>query len=156
MPGRQAHGRPLTSKSATKPSRKSKSKSRAHALDAFSIAAKQVPSTEKPTPRSRHLEDSEAGPKHKRHDPEDDGEEEDEPQRKRPRPSRGSLPVADDDVEFGSDSEGNEWQLGGLGDDDDDSEIDSDEAFGESDEERFEGFTFRGGKSSGVRAEFGQ
>jgi len=33
----------------------------------------------------------------------------------------------------------------------DDEDIDSDEAFGEGDEERFEGFTFRGGRSGGHR-----
>jgi U3 small nucleolar RNA-associated protein 14 len=46
-------------------------------------------------------------------------------------------------VDGGSDSEGNEWKLGEV-DEDDDSDIDSDEAMGESDEERFEDFTFRG------------
>jgi U3 small nucleolar RNA-associated protein 14 len=43
----------------------------------------------------------------------------------------------------GSDSEGHEWKVGQV-DSDDDSDIDSDEALGSSDEERFEGFTFRG------------
>ncbi|KMU85632.1 juvenile spermatogonial depletion [Coccidioides immitis H538.4] len=42
----------------------------------------------------------------------------------------------------GSDSEGNEWRIGQV-DSENDSEIASDEAFGSSDEERFEGFTFR-------------
>ncbi|OAX78381.1 hypothetical protein ACJ72_07313 [Emergomyces africanus] len=39
---------------------------------------------------------------------------------------------------YGSDSEGNEWQLGRV-DEDDDSDIDSDEAMGESDEDHFDG-----------------
>jgi U3 small nucleolar RNA-associated protein 14 len=50
-------------------------------------------------------------------------------------------------VEFGSDSDGNEWTMGGVGSEESDEEIDSDEAFGESDEERFDGWTFRGSKS---------
>ena len=52
-----------------------------------------------------------------------------------------------EDVEQGSDSSGNEWTLGGLAEDDSDSELDSDNAFGSSDEERFEGFVFRGSSS---------
>ncbi|KAK5018554.1 hypothetical protein LTR60_001452, partial [Cryomyces antarcticus] len=47
------------------------------------------------------------------------------------------------DIDEGSDSEGNEWRMGHV-DDEDDSDLDSDEAFGSSDEEKFEGFTFRG------------
>ncbi|KAF8251082.1 small-subunit processome [Wilcoxina mikolae CBS 423.85] len=46
-------------------------------------------------------------------------------------------------VDGGSDSDGNEWRLGEVASDDD-SDIDSDDAMGESDEERFEDFTFRG------------
>ncbi|KAI9790441.1 MAG: hypothetical protein M1816_005105 [Peltula sp. TS41687] len=49
----------------------------------------------------------------------------------------------DDVVDHGSDSDGNEWRLGEVGSGED-SEIDSDDAFGESDEERFEGFSFGG------------
>ncbi|KAI9839426.1 MAG: hypothetical protein M1837_002075 [Sclerophora amabilis] len=51
------------------------------------------------------------------------------------------------DADEGEDSEGNEWHVGHL-EDDEDSEIDSDEAMGESDEERFEGFAFRGSSST--------
>ncbi|KAI9770416.1 MAG: hypothetical protein M1840_003302 [Geoglossum simile] len=50
------------------------------------------------------------------------------------------------DANDGSDSEGNRWRLGQVGSDED-SDIDSDEAMGESDEDRFEGFTFRGSTS---------
>ncbi|KAH0544375.1 hypothetical protein FGG08_001516 [Glutinoglossum americanum] len=50
------------------------------------------------------------------------------------------------DIDNGSDSEGNEWRLGQVGSDED-SDIDSDEAMGESDEEKFEGFAFRGSSS---------
>ncbi|WKT47359.1 hypothetical protein QSH57_012264 [Fusarium oxysporum f. sp. vasinfectum] len=43
---------------------------------------------------------------------------------------------------------GNEWRLGGLREDDEDSEIESDDAFGDSDEDKFEGYTFRGSKTT--------
>lgn len=46
----------------------------------------------------------------------------------------------------GSDPDGNPWHVG-VDNDDEDSDIDSDEAFGESDEERFADFTFRGSES---------
>ncbi|CUS13122.1 unnamed protein product [Tuber aestivum] len=53
-----------------------------------------------------------------------------------------------DEMDRGSDSEGNEWKMGHV-DSDDDSDLDSDEAMGESDEERFACFTFRGSTSTG-------
>lgn len=49
---------------------------------------------------------------------------------------------SDGSVDGGSDGEGNEWKVGQV-DSDDDSDIDSENAFGSSDEERFEGFSFR-------------
>lgn len=49
----------------------------------------------------------------------------------------------EEEEDRGSDLEGNQWHVG-VEEDDDDSDIDSDEAFGESDEERFADFTFRG------------
>ncbi|KAG0638159.1 small-subunit processome [Tuber brumale] len=53
-----------------------------------------------------------------------------------------------DEMDRGSDSEGNEWKIGHI-DSDDDSDLDSDEAMGESDEEKFADFTFRGSTSTG-------
>ena len=49
----------------------------------------------------------------------------------------------DPNVEEGSDDEGNQWTIGKVASDDD-SELDSDEAMGSSDEEKFADFTFRG------------
>jgi U3 small nucleolar RNA-associated protein 14 len=61
--------------------------------------------------------------------------------------TNGSMKGRSDlDVDDGSDSEGNQWRLGQVGSDED-SDIDSDEAMGEGDEDRFEGFTFRGSTS---------
>lgn len=162
MPGRQAHGRSLTSQPKAKSGgsssnsnnkKKSKARSQKNALNAFGIAQENFPVREKRTPRARVLEPEVDKRKHARDDEDDDEEGDDDeedgemPERKRvKRPSRRGG--ADGDAEFGSDSEGNEWQLGGLAEDDEDSEIESDEAFGESDEEKFGGYAFRGTKST--------
>ncbi|KAL8742905.1 MAG: hypothetical protein Q9190_004679 [Brigantiaea leucoxantha] len=58
----------------------------------------------------------------------------------------GSKYGPNEDVELGSDSDGNEWMVGNVNSEDNES-LDSDEALGESDEERFEGFVFRGSSS---------
>ena len=63
------------------------------------------------------------------------------PKKQRKRTQKGRFDELA--LDAGSDSEGNEWKLGQV-DSDDDSDLDSDEAFGESDEERFEGFAFSG------------
>lgn len=149
MPGRQAHGRPLLSKpKAPGPDKRSKARSRKKALDAFGIAQQQYAAGPKLTPRVREL-DAHADRKHERDEGgEEEGglapeEEADSRRRKRPRPAPGNG----DDAEYGSDSEGNEWKLGGLADNDDDSEIESDDAFGESDNDKFDGYAFRGTKT---------
>ncbi|KAK4147523.1 Utp14 protein-domain-containing protein [Dichotomopilus funicola] len=55
---------------------------------------------------------------------------------------------SDDDGEGGSDSE--EWHVG-VGAEDEDSELDSDEAFGESDEEKFDGYALPGKVGKGKK-----
>ena len=146
MPGRQAHGRPLISQAKPSQSSRPKSRSRQNALNAFGIAQEKFPTKEKRTPRSRELDVEVEERKHGRDDDvEDDEDEEEEPLRKKIKAPR--RPAAGDDAEYGSDSEGNEWRLGGMAEDDEDSEIESDNAFGESDEDQFEGYTFRGTKS---------
>ncbi|KAM3443717.1 hypothetical protein NHJ13734_001719 [Beauveria thailandica] len=144
MPGRQSHGRPLLAAAKTKNIKRSKSRSQKSALNAFHTASEQYPTRIKKTPRVREL-DAEIERKHGRDDEDhDDGDGDDEPTRKKAkRPARAQ----NTDAEFGSDSEGNEWQLGGMADDDEDSEIDSDDAFGDSDNEKFEEYQFRGSKS---------
>ncbi|KAK2595425.1 hypothetical protein QQS21_006835 [Conoideocrella luteorostrata] len=146
MPGRQAHGRSLTTAPKAKAGGKkgSKARSQKNALNAFGIAQDMYPTKSKKTPRAREL-DAEMERKHGRDegDDEDGGEEEEQPRKKKAKgPSR-----AGDDAEYGSDSEGNEWQLGGLRDDDEDSEIESDDAFGDSDNEKFQEYSFRGSKA---------
>ncbi|KAK2003453.1 Utp14-domain-containing protein [Colletotrichum falcatum] len=150
MPGRQSHGRSLLpSKPAPKNLRKSKAKAQAKALDAFTIASEQYPTREKRTPRFREIEAApENGKKHSREnededEDEDEDDDEEQPRRKKVKSSAGGDGGNDSD-EYGSDSEGNEWHYGVN--EDEDSELDSDEAFGESDEEEFQ--SFRGSKTA--------
>ncbi|UKZ67713.1 uncharacterized protein TrAtP1_008871 [Trichoderma atroviride] len=146
MPGRQAHGRSLLAQPKAKAGpKKSKSRAQTNALNAFNIAQERFPTKDKRTPRAREL-DAEIEKKHGREEDDEDEEEEEEgPKRKKAKAPRGAA--TDGDVEFGSDSEGNEWQLGGMANDDDDSEIESDDAFGDSDNEMFQGYAFRGSKT---------
>ncbi|KAG5984282.1 hypothetical protein E4U55_005440 [Claviceps digitariae] len=146
MPGRQAHGRSLTAAPKAKASGKKSSKARSqkNALNAFGIAQDIYPTKFKKTPRAREL-DAELDKKHGRDDEDEDDEDADEEQ---PRKKKARGPSRDvDDAEDGSDSDGNEWRLGGLREDDEDSEIESDDAFGDSDNEKFEEYSFRGSKS---------
>ncbi|KAH8776492.1 Utp14 protein-domain-containing protein [Diaporthe sp. PMI_573] len=157
MPGRQSHGRSLLGKSQSKapkrPNQKSKAKARAHALDAFAIAGKQV----QPDRMTRRGRDLELDPReaHRRAEDDEDDEEDDEDEDEGPRKKRPRQAGADDDdqsdsdgegADGGSDSEGHEWHVG-VNSDDDDSEIESDDAFGESDEEKFDGYAFGGGRA---------
>ncbi|KAI5922910.1 Utp14 protein-domain-containing protein [Camillea tinctor] len=155
MPGRQSHGRSLLGAGPSSSKGKGRSRNKASkkkALDAFAIAQEEYGDRLKQNPRNKGL-DAEVGGrrggKHARGD-EDDDEEEDEdddedgaPPRKMRR-GAGGRGRGDEEIEYGSDSSGNEWQIGVP--DDDDSEIDSDEAFGESDQEKFDGYAFRGSK----------
>ncbi len=137
MPGRQSTGAGPAKRL------KSRNKTQKRSLNALSIASKQNP--ERTKIRQSRLGDADSIEKsrhnrgrvavHELREETEDG-------------SKGKRREAENpDIEEGSDGEGNEWRIGHV-DSDDDSELDSDEAFGESDEERFEGFTFRGSTSS--------
>ncbi|KAH9816330.1 U3 small nucleolar RNA-associated protein 14-like [Teratosphaeria destructans] len=122
-----------------------KNKSKKRNLDAYAIAGHQT--KERSRIAAHRLGESiDDNPRQKRRrvEEEDDASEDNSARRKL---SKSKARGIDDEVEEGSDSEGNEWRLGGLADDDEDSDLDSEEAFGESDEEKFEGFTFRGSSS---------
>ncbi|KAI0386414.1 small-subunit processome [Hypomontagnella monticulosa] len=155
MPGRQAHGRPVGggAGAAGKGKKRSKSKSSKKALNAFAIASEEYGDRQKRTPRNRELDvplDVGGGSgKHARD--EDDDDEDDDEDEGPPRKMRRGGADRDEEIEYGSDSSGNEWRVGV--DEDDDSEIDSDDAFGESDEERFEDYTFRGSTKKKQRKE---
>ncbi|KAL8736325.1 MAG: hypothetical protein Q9181_002479 [Wetmoreana brouardii] len=152
MPGRRSTGPlPLLSKPSTgKNSKRKKQRS----LNALSIAEKTDPEHTKI--RRHRLGESEPDGNVKRKcevaqqdGPRDSGDEDElqhrsQPKRKKTKTSGGFG----ENVDFGSDSEGNGWMLGGVASEDDES-LDSDEAMGESDEERFEGFVFRGSSSAG-------
>ncbi|CAL5872769.1 uncharacterized protein PFLUO_LOCUS7038 [Penicillium psychrofluorescens] len=136
MPRQQTQLRGPKDPSAPKPAQKRKN---GRALNALSIAEKQV-HTKLGVRRTRLGKSDE--PSHKRHSARDPDDEDDErPDHKRRKTEDGES------VEGGSDSEGHEWTLGQV-ESDDDEELDSDEALGESDEERFEAFTFRGSSSN--------
>lgn len=139
MGGRQAHGGQPTKapKAKTKKNR---------ALNAFAIAAQQHP--EKLKVKYHRLGESEGGSrstKRSRNQDDDDDDEDDEVEeshkKKRKAAPKGRFDELD--MQEGSDSEGNEWKMGEV-DSDDDSDLDSDEAFGESDHEKFEGYAFSG------------
>ncbi|KAH9907357.1 small-subunit processome [Xylariomycetidae sp. FL2044] len=173
MPGRQAHGRPVGRgsgkdkraqniqkgpKSSVRPKQQQQSRPNTKvskkSLNAFAIASEEHADRPKQTPRNRELDAPlDAGKKHSRRDDSDDDEDYDEDEgpprkmRRGARPGRGG----DSDVEYGSDDSGNEWRVGV--DDDDESEIDSDEAFGDSDEERFEDYAFRGSRKKQEEAD---
>ena len=118
-------------------------------MGAYAAAQAEVGEQQKRTPRYRQLDadldDDAPRGKHARDsdddDDDDDGDDDAPPRKMR----RGPRRDGDDDVEYGSDSSGNSWRVNAV-DEEDDEEIDSDEAFGESDEERFENFKFPGGK----------
>ena len=118
------------------------SASTSRTLDAFSIATQEV--TDRPRIQQHRLDASsgKSRPRKRRHNQttgEDDGfETGDSPPRK--KVANGFDGSSADE---GSDSEGNHWSLGQV-DDGGDSDLNSEEAFGESDEERFDGWVFRG------------
>ncbi|KAL1854642.1 hypothetical protein Plec18170_004733 [Paecilomyces lecythidis] len=146
MPGRQSNQlrRPKDDGPRKPKPRRKAGKS----LNALTIAEHQFPI--KPRIRRHRLgedeEDDEAS-KRKRQSRNAD-EDSDVPDTKRRRTGDES---SDDSGERGSDSEGHEWKIGQV-DSDDDSELDSDEAMGSSDEERFEGFSFRGSSTMKSKA----
>ncbi|KAI4723444.1 Utp14-domain-containing protein [Aureobasidium sp. EXF-10727] len=153
MPARVAR----SSVSIAKPTNARK-KSQKRTLDAYSIASHSAPDTYKV--RQHRLGDSVGEPRQKRRrledDEEDDNDEEHASNARRlqqktvtKRTGTGRRGGLDEETDEGSDSEGNEWRMGGHIGDESDSDLDSDEAFGESDEERFDGFTFRGSSTSG-------
>ncbi|QGA20514.1 hypothetical protein EYB26_008219 [Talaromyces marneffei] len=132
MTGRKSNILKSRNDDAPKPKTQRK---RSKGLNALAIAEHEFPTQTKV--RAHRLGEVEDFPKRRRND-----EDEDEPDTKRRRTDEDGASEGD----YGSDSEGHEWKIGQV-DSEDDSDIDSDEALGESDEERFEDFTFRGSSS---------
>lgn len=142
MPPRVARSS-IQSNSASKPRTnggRNPKKAAKRALNAFSIAQYENPEKVKIS-RNRLGEVEQSGPVRKRARDSDDEEGSDEDDAEPKRRRRGN----NEEYDEGSDSDGNTWTMGHIDvDGEDDEDIDSDEAFGESDEERFEDFTFRG------------
>ena len=131
------------------PGERNSKKASKRALNAFAIA--QYDNPEKTKIRKNRLGELDPSFYKKRaRDDDDENEDEDASDEEGGRVSRKMMKTGggDDSYDEGSDSEGNTWTMGHV-DDDDDEDIDSDEAFGESDEERFEGYSFRGSSKNG-------
>lgn len=149
MPARLAR----SSVSIAKP-QNARKKSQKRTLDAFSIASHQIPQSHKIRQHRLGVSEGEEPRQKKRRLEDDDEDEDDEEYASNARRLQNKAVTkrtsggVDGEADQGSDSEGNEWTMGGPIGDDSDSSLDSDEAFGESDEERFEGFTFRGSSSA--------
>lgn len=127
-----------------RPTGRNPKKAAKRALNAFSIAQYENPENVKISRNRLGEIDPAFDRKRPRDEDEEDDEEDDAAESKR-RKKRGG----DETFDEGSDSDGNTWTMGHIDvDDDDDEDIDSDEAFGESDEERFEDFTFRGSSTT--------
>ena len=139
MPGRQST-RPA-------PHRWPKPKDRAQkrTLNALAIAEQQNPDTPK-IRKARLGESGKAEDKRRREDSDDSQEVGRNQAPKVKRLRAGDKDRHGNEIEGGSDSEGNEW-VTGIVDSDDDSSLDSDEAMSGSDIDRFGDFTF-GGSSS--------
>ncbi|MCJ1290935.1 hypothetical protein MMC34_002477 [Xylographa carneopallida] len=139
MPGRHFTGPTVQKKQPPKKQKKQRS------LNALAIAEQQHP--EKTKVRRHRLGESEPDETKRKRDASDQDAEEEGGAQERKRPRNGEKDRFGNEIEGGSDSEGNTWVTGQV-DSDDDSNLDSDEALGESDEERFESFIFRGSSST--------
>jgi U3 small nucleolar RNA-associated protein 14 len=127
-----------------RPSGRNPNKAAKRALNAFSIAQYENPESVKISRNRLGEIDPSFDRKRPRDEDEEEDEEDDAVESKRRKKRSG-----DETFDEGSDSDGNTWTMGHIDvDDDDDEDIDSDEAFGESDEERFEDFTFRGSSTT--------
>ncbi|KAL2040922.1 hypothetical protein N7G274_006380 [Stereocaulon virgatum] len=134
MPGRRSTTVPSVGK--TRPPKQKGKRS----LNALSIAEQQHPERTK-IRRSRLGQAEKESLKRKRQDEGEDAILDESPEQMKRRKA-GNQDRYGNEIEVGSDSSGNEWVVGQV-EDGDDSDLDSDEAMGVSDEERFEGFSFR-------------
>lgn len=160
MPGRQSTGPPAL---LPKPSKaKNTKRKKQYSLNALALAEKVNP--ERTKIRRHRLGESEPDRNVKRKrevtqqsesDDDDDGDVGSRSKLKKRKTRSGGAHGKDSD--YGSDSEGNGWMIGGVASDDD-SSLDSDEAMGEGDEDNFlaGGFTFKGSSSTGKRVKAGK
>ena len=136
MPGRQVTA-PRVQKQP-----KAKRQAKKRALNALAIAEQQAP--ERAQIRHHRLgEIDQSNDKRKRGGSLEESSDDVDDRTNTKRSKAEQKDRFGNEIEGGSDSEGNTWVLGQVNSDDD-SDLDSDEAMGESDEDRFDGFTFRG------------
>lgn len=141
---RISNGRSLAPQTNTRPA--NRKGPRNHALSALAVAEKQNPTRTK-IRKHRLGEIEEEDGSHRKS--ENAAGKEDEER----TPKRRKRETASDEDDVGvatSDSDGDKWHVG-VKSDDEDSDLDSDNAMGESDEERFEGFAFRGSAAQKTR-----
>jgi U3 small nucleolar RNA-associated protein 14 len=136
---RLSSGRSLLPQTRSRPAKKKSQRN--HSLSALAIAEKINPERKK-IRRSRLGEIEEFGTRQRGRSQGDDENGERASKRRKTKPTEED----EDGENSGSDSDGNKWHVG-IDGSDEDSDLDSDNALGESDEERFEGFTFRGSTS---------
>lgn len=124
-------------------------------LNAFSIASSTHPEHNKVRQHrlgETELDADEPRRKKQRLDDDDSDSEDGAPSSNAKRLEQKNVRKHDfDDIDAnsGNDSEGNRWHVGfNRGGEDEDEELDSDEAFGESDEERFADYVLRGSKTN--------
>lgn len=129
---------------------KSKRQKAKRSLNALAIAEQQNPTRPKIRQSRLGKSEPESAKRKRKEDDEDDEVEGGEEMGKRQK--AGDKDRYGNEIEQGNDSSGNEWMVGQV-DSDDDSDLDSDEAMGASDEERFEGFGFRGFQDKPSRRE---
>lgn len=141
MPGRQSTGAPAPKKLKTRNRKKERS------FNALAIAEQQNPTDSKVRPSRLGVLEGDST-KRARYEEEDNSEQTDLMHNvtKRRKGEKGRFGT---EVEVGSDSDGNHWVTGQV-DSDDDSDLDSNEAMGESDDEKFVGYKF--GSSSAVNS----
>lgn len=135
-----ARSKPSTSSSSSS-YQKANRKRKSRGLNAFHIAAAENPERSKVNRvRLGEVEDEPVSKRKRVEENEGDDEGGDERGRREVRKERRD---ADEDIDSGSDSEGGRWRVG-VGEEGEDSDVDSEEAFGSGDEEAFEGFRFGG------------
>lgn len=144
MPGRQS----TTAPSLKKPKHKRQKDKRS--LNALAIAEQQNPTRSKI--RQSRLGKSEPEPTKRKRQQDDKDDELEDGQGNGKRRKAGEKDRFGNEIEHGNDSSGNEWVVGQVNSDDD-SDLNSDEAMGASDEDRFDGFGFRGSQDKTSRRE---
>lgn len=143
MPGRQSTTAPSLKK--PKPKRQKTKRS----LNALAIAEQQNPTRSKI--RQSRLGRSEPEPTKRKRQEDDADDDLEDGEGLGKRRKAGDKDRYGNEIELGNDSSGNEWVVGQVNSDDD-SDLDSDEAMGASDEERFEGFGFPGSQDKTLRS----